>query len=176
MATGDRFYLLELTHRPALYGDLGSLLKVEGLVVGGEGAQAIFMLPETEFIATAHHTLTPEQWVDFLQRTDSPEILIMPGKAFHRKVRYEISGAVQQRIWVADGLKCMFCQGEMGNVQLTVDHFHPLETGGKNDTSNFLAACRGCNKKKGSMPAEEWCKLKGLDYDYFVAYLATRQV
>ena len=26
MASGERFYLLELTHRPAVYGDLGNIL------------------------------------------------------------------------------------------------------------------------------------------------------
>jgi hypothetical protein len=39
MASGDRFYELELRHRPAFWGDIGSILKIEGLVVGGEGAQ-----------------------------------------------------------------------------------------------------------------------------------------
>ena len=37
MASGERYYLLELTHRPAVYGDLGNILKIEGLVVGGAG-------------------------------------------------------------------------------------------------------------------------------------------
>ena len=34
MASGERFYLLELRHRPAVYGDLGNILKIEGLVIG----------------------------------------------------------------------------------------------------------------------------------------------
>ena len=38
MASGDRFYQLDLRHRPALWGDVGSLLKIEGLVIGGEKA------------------------------------------------------------------------------------------------------------------------------------------
>ena len=112
MASGDRFYMLELRHRPAVYGDLGNILKIEGLVIGGESAQAVLMLPGNSLFdgkcAPPVHTLTLEEWTDFLARTDSPEILVMPAKAFHRKVRYEISGAVQQKIWVADGLKCMF--------------------------------------------------------------------
>jgi hypothetical protein len=83
-ASGDRFYLLELRHRPALYGDIGHLLKVEGIVVGGEGAQAILMLPDTPLqIDTVGHVMTAEEWVDFLQRSDMPEVLVMPGKAFH---------------------------------------------------------------------------------------------
>lgn len=168
--------MLELRHRPALYGDLGSLLKVEGIVIGGEGAQAVFMLPSSEFTATDNFRLTAEEWVELLRRTDDPEVLIGSAKAFHRKVRYEISGSVQQKVWLADGLKCMFCSGKMGEVQLTIDHFVPLELGGKNDTSNYLSCCRKCNKSKGAMPALDWCTLKGLDYGEMLHYLADRKV
>ena len=180
MSSGERFYMLELRHRPAVYGDLGNILKIEGLVIGGEGAQAVLMLPGTDFVLSqgVHnvHMLTMEEWTDFLARTDNPEILVMPQKAFHRKVRYEISGAVQQKVWVADGLKCMFCGVAFGKSPFSMDHFIPLETGGANDTSNFLACCRGCNKSKGSMDPRDWCKLRKLDYDFFVNYLATRKL
>jgi hypothetical protein len=176
MASGDRFYLLELKHRPALHGDLGSVLKVEGIVIGGEGTQAVFMLPSSTFTATDSFGLTAEEWVELLRRTDDPEVLVGPAKAFHRKVRYEISGSVQQKVWLADGLKCMFCNAKMGDVQLTIDHFVPLELGGKNDTSNYLSACRRCNKSKGAMPAQDWCDSKGLDYDTMLRYLADRKV
>ncbi|CAN5950998.1 unnamed protein product [Sphagnum jensenii] len=179
-ASGDRFYLLELTHRPAVYGDLGHLLKIQGLVIGGEGAQAVLMLPG-ESVSNGKYPppeygLSLEDWTDFLARTDNPEILVMPQKAFHRKVRYEISGAVQQKVWVADGCKCVYCGTQMGKSPMSIDHFEPLETGGANNTSNFLTACKKCNKDKGSMPPRDWCKLKGYDYDSFVDYLANRQL
>ena len=177
MASGDRFYMLELRHRPAVYGDLGNLLKIEGLVVGGEGAQAILLLPDCPSLSESKvERLTMEEWTDFLARTDNPEILVMPAKAFHRKVRYEISGAVQQKVWVADGCKCMFCGVKMGVAPLSIDHWEPLETGGANDTSNFLSCCKNCNKKKGSMDPRDWCKDRKLDYDFYVNYLATRKL
>jgi len=50
MASNDRFYQLELRRRPALWGDIGSLLKIEGIVIGGEGAQAILMLPSADVL------------------------------------------------------------------------------------------------------------------------------
>jgi hypothetical protein len=179
MASGDRFYELELRHRPAYWGDIGSLLKIEGLVVSGEGAQAILLLPDCEMRPSDEcfpHRLTPDQWSEWLRLSDNPEILVMPGKAFHRKLRYEISGAVQQKVWVADGLKCMYCGVKMGLSPLSIDHWEPLEFGGKNDTSNFLSSCKNCNKKKGSMPAQDWCNLRKLDYDFFVDYLAQRKL
>ena len=188
MASGDRFYMLELSHRPAVYGDIGSIIKVEGIVVGGEGCQMVLLLPgippreiaktlkgETLF-SSPFSTMTMEEWTDFLKRSDDPEILVMPAKAFHRKLRYEISGAVQQKVWVADGCKCMYCGVKMGKAQMTIDHWEPLENGGKNDSSNYLSACRSCNKKKGSMPARDWCNLRNLDYNFFVEYLKTRKL
>jgi 5-methylcytosine-specific restriction endonuclease McrA len=179
MASDSRFYQLDLRHRPALWGDVGSLLKIEGLVVGGEGAQAVFMLPDNKMESYAtYHRPTVEEWTDWLQRSDNPEILVQGSleKVFHRKVRYDISGAVQQKVWVADGCKCVYCNRPMGAVQLTIDHFTPLEQCGKNDTSNYLSACRKCNKDKGGMLPRDWCKLKGLDYEFFANYLENRRL
>lgn len=156
-------------------GDIGSLLKIEGIVVGGAGTQAVLMLPNSVFISRDVHSLSTEEWSDYLQRSDVPELL-MPDKAFHRKVRYEISGHAQQKIWVADGFKCMFCQKKMGDVQLSIDHFIPLELGGANNQSNYLSACRKCNKDKGSIPPEAFCQKKGLDYSKLVEYLKLRKV
>lgn len=176
MASDSRFYQLELTHRQAVYGDIGSILKVEGIVVGGEGTQVVLLLPNSIYNPDVVSVMSTEDWSDFLQRSDNPEVLIMPAKAFHRKLRYEISGAVQQKVWVADGLKCYYCGRKMGDAQMTIDHFESLESGGKNDPSNYLSACRKCNKDKGSMPAQDWCNLKGFDYNEVLKYLSERKV
>lgn len=160
MASGDRFYQLEMANRPVLKGDLGSLIKIEGLVVGGGGTSAILLLPSASpktMVST--HTLSLEEWTEYLQHSDVPEIL-MPDKAFHRKARYEISGAVQQKIWWADSLQCCYCDKRMGDVQLTIDHFIPLELGGVNNQSNYLSACRRCNKNKGSIHPKVFCGLE----------------
>jgi 5-methylcytosine-specific restriction endonuclease McrA len=175
--SGDRFYQLNLAHRSALWGDIGNLLQIEGVLVGGEGAQALLLLPGARAGSLNEvHVLSPEQWTDWLQRSDDPEVLIMPQKAFHRKLRYQISGHVQQKVWKADGLHCLYCRRSMGEVQLTIDHWIPLEMGGANDTSNYLSACRRCNKDKGSMDPREWCELKNLQYGFYVNHLAERKI
>jgi hypothetical protein len=184
--SGDRFYQLELRHREALKGDIGNLLRIQGVLVGGEGAQALLLLPETPkpnlqgTYGFPQHTLSLEEWTDFLERADDPEVLVMPQKAFHRKLRYEISGWVQQKVWKADGCKCMYCGREMGEVQLTVDHFVPLEMGGVNDTSNYLTACRKCNKDKGGQEPKDWCLQRMAQnkhgYSFYVTYLQERLV
>lgn len=185
MASDSRFYQLELRHRAALHGDVGSLLKIEGIVVGGEGARAIMLLPGNgnprfAFVpqATPYRELSVEEWTDWLQRSDNPEILVNGGleKAFHRKLRYEISGAVQQKIWVADEYICMFCGKPMGEVQLTIDHFWPLEGGGANDTSNYLSACRRCNKDKGGESPVSFCQRRKISYIDLVEHLRHRKL
>jgi 5-methylcytosine-specific restriction endonuclease McrA len=120
--------------------------------------------------------LSDEEWSDFIRRSDDPEILIGNAKIFQRKVRWEVSGAIQQKVWVADGYVCMYCGAMMGKVALTIDHFIPLESGGKNDESNYLTACRACNKKKGNMDPRERCSRLPVAYEEFVAYLAKRKL
>jgi hypothetical protein len=69
MASGDRFYELELRHRPAFWGDIGSILKIEGLVVGGEGAQAVLLLPSFAFgekLSKNVFQLSEDQWSEWL--------------------------------------------------------------------------------------------------------------
>src|SRR5580693_1567717 len=146
--SSDRFYLLEFRDRPVLMGDIGSLLKISGIVVEGGGVRQVLLLPSastsTDIVENDYITLSVDAWSDFIQRSDVPE-LMGNEKVFHRKARYEISGAVQQKVWAADGFKCMFCKKPMGEVALTIDHFIPIELRGKNDSTNYLSACRRCN-------------------------------
>lgn len=184
MASNDRFYELELAERPALWGDIGSLLKMDGVVISGAGARAILLLPSAEGMnrfpddVPPVYELAPAEWSEWLRQSDNPEILINGSleKAFHRKLRYDISGHVQQKIWAADGFKCMFCNRKMGEVQLSIDHFWPLESGGKNDPSNYLSACRKCNKDKGNLSPVTWCQSRKLSYVDLEAYLRNRVI
>lgn len=156
MAAGDRFYMLEFHERPAFWGDVGSMLRINGLVVGCGDANAILMLPGLRDSFTSNPGVVMEptigEWSDFIHYSDDPQVYVQEGegKVFHRKMRYAISGAVQQKIWRADDFQCVYCGAKMGDTLLTIDHFVPLELGGKNDQSNFISACRACNKKKGN--------------------------
>jgi hypothetical protein len=177
MASNDRFYQLAFRDRPVLMGDIGSLLKIEGLIVGGGGARAMLLLPSAgvngDLEDVPLYELSLEEWSDYISRSDVPEIM-GPEKVFLRKARYEISGATQQKIWVADDCMCMYCRRAMGEVQLTIDHFIPIELGGANDPSNYLSACRKCNKDKGASDPKVWCgPQKYLELEH---YLKCRKV
>ena len=174
MSSDKRFYQMELSGRPMLYGDIGSAVKIQGLIIGGSGLTAALFLPGQEEKIQAWQELSSEEWSEFIRRSDDPEVLVE--KIFLRKLRFEISGAVQQKVWAADNFECKYCFKKMGPIQLTVDHFYPLETGGKNEPSNYLSACRACNKKKGNLAPEVWCTQMNLDFNATEVYLAQRKL
>lgn len=176
MASDDRFYLMEFRNRPVKYGDIGSLLKISGILVTGGGSAAVLRLPGITINNCEMISLTEEEWSDFIRRSDDPEILVGPAKVFQRKLRWEISGAIQQKIWAADNFQCKYCGKLMGQAKLTIDHFVPLELGGRNDVTNYLTACASCNKDKGSEDPLSWCARKGVDATVLAEYLKGRKI
>lgn len=160
--------------------DFGNLLKMSGIVFQGMGQSMILVLP-----AGDEHSMTDkggyipimkptmETWSAILAATDDPVFFEENdiNKPFHRKSQMAISGAVQQYIWMRDALMCVYCGKGMEKTQLTVDHFVPLELGGLNDDTNYVSACRKCNKEKGNLQPEEYCKIKDLDYIGLQRYL-----
>lgn len=178
MSSEDRFYQLQLKDRSALWGDVGSNIRIKGLVVGSNKGMVVLFLPNTQDPRNniECHELTDAEWSDFIRRSDDPEILVGNPKVFQRKLRYEISGAIQQKVWAADGIRCMYCGVKMGEASMTIDHFDPLELGGANDESNYLTSCRACNKRKGNMSAPDWCESRNISEVGFRNYLKKRQL
>ena len=158
-----RLYSAEFAHRPAYLGDMGNRLKVSGIVVEGAN-QPLVMLAPTSISAVddPYFTFvrpTLEEWKSILECTDDPVYFEQDEtgiKAVHRKFERQISGVVQQKIWARDKFQCMYCGRKMGEVQLTVDHFVPLELGGENKPSNYISACRKCNKRKADQSPEAY--------------------
>lgn len=188
MAANKRFYQMILGDRPAYMGDIGNILQISGILLEGAGQSMILLMPGSSIDSTDHpnheaivfhevHKPSPEEWSEILRMSDDPSVFELDKsgliKAIHRKLRYQISGAVQQKIWARDEFGCVFCERKMGEVQLTIDHWIPLELGGTNDETNYLSACRKCNKRKGNLHPEEWCRQRSLDYQHYVQYLAS---
>lgn len=156
---------------------IGNELKLAGIVFEGMGEGYMLYLPNTgsSFFRFFGRVIRPtdEEWAAILAQSDNPVLFAENdiNKPIIRKLEYEISTSVRQKIWVRDGLKCVYCQRAMGEVTLNIDHFVPLELGGQNDPSNYLSSCQKCNRKKGNLSAQEWCSQEGLDYNYYVEYL-----
>jgi 5-methylcytosine-specific restriction endonuclease McrA len=49
--------------------------------------------------------------------------------------------------------RCIYCGSDSN---LTLDHVKPRCRGGRNDASNLVAACRSCNRSKGSSDVLDW--------------------
>jgi hypothetical protein len=169
MASGKRFYELTLRDRPLYFGDFGQNLHIGGVIFEGNGEEVVVLVPDSSIdpdrwqaTGVRHVSPTLEEWSDLLKQSDDPVFFQLDEsgtiKAVHRKVRFQISGAVQQRIWVRDELQCVYCERPMGEVTLTIDHWMPLELDGANDETNYLSACRKCNKRKGDLHPREWCR------------------
>ena len=149
---------------PAYFGDIGSYLNLSGVLFQGGGLSVLCISPSGDVVSP--HMLkvvypTLEEWCEIIKISDDPRLLELDKdgniKAIHRKQRYAISGAVQQKIWARDNFSCLYCGRKMGDIQLTIDHFVPIEQGGKDNEMNYVSACRNCNKKKGKMDAKDFC-------------------
>jgi len=171
------------TGEPVRYGDFGNLLKISGVLIQGMGTDIILFLPTAceirpeKIISQGIGLIQPtaEDWSAIIRRTDDPLVFEQDEtgtiKAIHRKVQYAISGAIQQQVWARDGFRCMYCGQPMGKVQLTVDHFLPLELTGGQGMNNYISACRQCNKRKGKQHPADYCDGEGLDYEGLKLYL-----
>jgi 5-methylcytosine-specific restriction endonuclease McrA len=60
--------------------------------------------------------------------------------------RWSRSGVLER-----DGRVCGYC----GGTASTIDHITPRSRGGKNIWSNTVAACGGCNQRKGDRTPQE---------------------
>lgn len=184
----DRFYLERYGNnpeRPIHWEDLGNRMRVAGLMLQGGMTTFWFWLPSATPHPEGPNTsleLTADEWSRFFSISDQGYVLhddprdpTKAAKIAVAKARYEISGLVQQKVWARDNFSCVYCGRKMGQVQLTIDHFMPLELGGHNDETNYLAACKRCNKDKGALHPERWCALDsyyGPSYAELVEYLA----
>lgn len=174
----NRLYELEYPSRddrPIYLADIGHILQISGVMFSGNGKNVLLMIPGDDIqdvgeFSKAEPTL--DEWSAIVRASDNPEYYDELKKVWLRKASRVISGHVQQRIFWRDGFKCVYCNRIMGKeVQLTVDHWIPLDLGGANNNKNYFAACRRCNKKKGNMHPQRWCAIEGLDYQALCEFL-----
>ena len=165
--------------------EMGQEYRLAGIVFQSHEYQRTAMLPDAldaekfNFFGNwLHKELSIEDWHQILKRSDDPLVFQRDEtgtlKGWIRKAQNIISGEVQQKVWVRDGLRCMYCGKPIGEVLLTVDHWMPLELGGSNSPHNYLTVCRSQNKMKGSMHPRDWCEKIGADYEFYVKYLAEK--
>lgn len=61
----------------------------------------------------------------------------------------------RDNIFIRDNHQCQFCGDFFSYRDLTLDHVMPVSRGGGKSWENLVAACRGCNHKKGNQTPKE---------------------
>lgn len=175
---------------------IGQLYNISGLLLQGNEKTFLVVFPtacklDSEWVMNID-TSTPkygcwdlsvndifepsfQELQEILKRSDDPLIFEQDEtgvlKAIVRKSQRVVSGANQQKIWFRDGFQCLYCGQSAPDVQVTVDHFVPVERGGEDNPGNYVTSCRRCNKNKGNKDPEEYCKKYNLDYRGIQLYL-----
>lgn len=60
------------------------------------------------------------------------------------------SAEVRIRVMKRDRFQCTYCGSPGTDVELEIDHIHPVSKGGSHHMSNLTTACRKCNQTKGN--------------------------
>jgi len=142
--------------------DIGNTIGLVGAVFGGKGATYLALFPDQEIEGDTNVLdLDRGDWVKMLRQTDLLEVEVLAkledgkfGKAILRKTQRLIEQRVSWAVYKRDGYHCRYC-GRDG-VPLTVDHLVLWEEGGPSIEENLVAACRKCNKTRGSTQYAEW--------------------
>lgn len=67
-------------------------------------------------------------------------------------------------VYLRDALSCIWCgKGIEDGIAFTLDHLQAVEEGGSNDPSNLVTACMECNRRRGNINKDKWCKSLGKD-------------
>ncbi len=69
--------------------------------------------------------------------------------------RRQTAGMKRLRIYVRDKFTCQYCGKRKGADELTLDHITPRAQGGRSMPENLVAACVGCNNRKGNRTPEQ---------------------
>lgn len=64
----------------------------------------------------------------------------------------------RERIFERDAWRCVYCGLVFPAEELTVDHVQPRMRGGDASEGNLVAACRGCNTRKGGVPVWQFLR------------------
>ena len=65
----------------------------------------------------------------------------------------------RREVFARDNNRCQYCNRQDGD--LTLDHVIPRRLGGRHEWENLVAACRGCNHRKGGRtPSEARMRLR----------------
>jgi len=60
--------------------------------------------------------------------------------------------------------KCIYCECDLNNDNVTSDHIIPISNGGNNCKVNLITCCYNCNNERGCMEFTEYLRSKNVKY------------
>lgn len=63
---------------------------------------------------------------------------------------------LRRRIIERDGLHCVYCDEDLSNAEIHMDHVIPESKGGSTTYDNLQVTCRKCNLAKGVLTESEF--------------------
>jgi 5-methylcytosine-specific restriction endonuclease McrA len=63
---------------------------------------------------------------------------------------------LRRRVIERDGLHCVYCDDDLSNSEIHMDHVIPESQGGITDYNNLQVTCRKCNLAKGILSEDEF--------------------
>ncbi len=73
--------------------------------------------------------------------------------------RFGVVRCNRRNILLRDRHQCQYCGVSCRQGDISIDHIIPRSRGGKTIWTNVVAACHGCNRKKGALLLED-CGMK----------------
>jgi 5-methylcytosine-specific restriction endonuclease McrA len=63
---------------------------------------------------------------------------------------------LRRRVIERDGLRCVYCDDDLTNKEVHLDHVIPESKGGLTNYANLQVTCRKCNLQKGVLTESEF--------------------
>ena len=63
---------------------------------------------------------------------------------------------LRRRVIERDGFYCVYCDDDLSNAEIHMDHVIPESKGGTTDYNNLQVTCRKCNLAKGVLSESDF--------------------
>jgi len=70
--------------------------------------------------------------------------------------KQRIPTSLRRRVIERDGLHCVYCDEDLKDKEIHLDHVHPESQGGTTTFGNLQVTCRKCNLAKGILSESEF--------------------
>ena len=71
-------------------------------------------------------------------------------------LKQRIPRNLRERIIERDGLRCVYCDEDLSDAEIHMDHVIPESQGGETTYNNLQVTCRKCNLAKGVLTESEF--------------------